>query len=435
MSLVSPLIAYALRQVIGDSADKVVGAVERHFTDHGRALPRALHKANESAWQAIALALAGDGFLDAVKCFFASGDAKGIRDDVRRFLDGKPFSFEGRPADFRRACLAELKQARKDGLLSAEQADARAVGGQAADLRRFDAPMDLIEGAVQAVGQVADGLAPRCPNLAILLRQRPAGRPPLLAAAFAFFFRRQVETDAELARGLTFEGLRRLAAQQEAAFAEVGRAIEALGGRFDELLGEALERLGRIEAAVGQTHDAVLDVRIELERLAGLHLGSVEEVRRLGQEVLAQLGRLGMQVGEVRPRHSFSIRDEDERRAVKLLLARFRRLPPEEQQQVPALLNGLGKLQVGAGDFAGAEQTFQEVARDAGDAAGKAEACHNAYRAALEEHKWEEALAAVRQAAELDPRRYAPFPLERYQPRRILGAGGFGTAVLCDDGK
>jgi formylglycine-generating enzyme required for sulfatase activity/tRNA A-37 threonylcarbamoyl transferase component Bud32 len=407
MFLVSPLIAFALRQVLGDSGDKVAAAVERYFTDRGRALPRALDKANDRAWQALAIALAGDGFFDAVKVFFASGDAKGIRDDVRRFLDGKPFAFEGTPADFRRACLAELKQARKDGLLSADHVDARAVGSQAAELRRFEAPADLIEGACQAVGRVAEGLAPRCPNLATLLRQRPAGGPPLLAASFAYFFRRQVETDAELARGLTFEGLRQLAARQEAAFGEVGRAIEALGGRFDDLLGKALERLGRIKA----------------------------EVRRLREEVLAHLGRLGMQIGEILPRHSFSIRGEDERRAVKQLLARFRQLPAEEQKKVPDLLNGLGKLQFGACDFAGAERTFHEVARDVGDATAKAEACHNAYRAALEEHKWEEALAAVRRAAELDPRRYAPFPLERYPPRRILGAGAFGTAVLCADAK
>jgi hypothetical protein len=113
MSQVSPLIAYALRQVIGDSADTVVGAVERYFTDRGRALPQALHKADESAWQALAIALAGD--------------TKGIRDEIRRFLNGKPFSFEGTPDEFRKVCLVELKQARKDGLLSAEQADARAV--------------------------------------------------------------------------------------------------------------------------------------------------------------------------------------------------------------------------------------------------------------------------------------------------------------------
>jgi hypothetical protein len=169
MTLVSPLIAFALCQVLGESADKVVAAVEGYLADHRGTLPRALHKANERAWQAIAVALAGDGFCDAVKVFCASGDAKAIRDDVRRFLDGKPFAFEGTPADFRRACLAELKQARKEGLLSAEQA---------AGLRRFDAPGDLIEGACQAVGRVADGLAPRCPNLATLLRQRPAGGPP-----------------------------------------------------------------------------------------------------------------------------------------------------------------------------------------------------------------------------------------------------------------
>ncbi len=428
MVLVSPLIAFALRQVLGESADKVVEAVERHFTDRGRALPRALEKANDRAWQALAIALAGDGFFDAVKVFFASGDARGIRDDVRRFLDGKPFAFEGTPADFRRACLAELKQARKDGLLSAEGADARAVGRQAAALRRFDAPGDSIEGACQAVGRVADGLAPGCPNLATLLRQRPAGGPPLLAASFAYFFRRQVETDAELARGLTFDGLRQLAARQEAAFGEVGRAIEALGGRFDDLLGESLERLGRIEAAV-------LDMQALLQSLPGLHLASFEEIRRLLQEVLAQQGRVGMAAGAVRPTDSCLIRGEDERRAVKQLLARFRQLPPEEQQQVPALLNGLGKLQVGAGDFAGAERTFQEVARDVADAAARAEACYNAYRAALEEKKWEEALAAIRRAAELDPRRFSPFPLERYPPRRILGAGGFGTAVLCADAK
>ncbi len=38
-----------------------------------------------------------------------------------------------------------------------------------------------------------------------------------------------------------------------------------------------------------------------------------------------------------------------------------------------------------------------------------------------------EFLAAVR----LDGRRLAPFPLGKYQPQRILGAGGFGVAFLC----
>jgi TPR repeat protein len=140
-----------------------------------------------------------------------------------------------------------------------------------------------------------------------------------------------------------------------------------------------------------------------------------------------------MPFGEVRPEHSFSIRSEDERRAVKQLLARFRQLPAEEQKRLPALLNGLGKLQLGAGDFAGARETFVEVARTVPEDAARAEASYNAYRAALEEQHWDEALQAITEAAQLDPARFTPFPLRRYEPRRILGAGGFGTAFLCLD--
>ena len=40
--------------------------------------------------------------------------------------------------------------------------------------------------------------------------------------------------------------------------------------------------------------------------------------------------------------------------------------------------------------------------------------------------------AALRaQAAKLDAKRFLPFPASKYQPRRILGAGGFGVVFLC----
>ena len=44
--------------------------------------------------------------------------------------------------------------------------------------------------------------------------------------------------------------------------------------------------------------------------------------------------------------------------------ARFRQLPAAEQKLVaPALLNGLGKVQLGTGDYAGATKSFTETAR------------------------------------------------------------------------
>src|SRR5258707_3889183 len=107
MRLTGHLVTYGLRHVLGESVDQAVAFLGAHFTDQSQALPRALTKANDRAWHALAVALAGDGLLDQIKTFFASGDDKGVREQVRRFLDSKPFPMEGTPADFRRACLDE----------------------------------------------------------------------------------------------------------------------------------------------------------------------------------------------------------------------------------------------------------------------------------------------------------------------------------------
>src|SRR5438270_8131929 len=88
-----------------------------------------------------------------------------------------------------------------------------------------------------------------------------------------------------------------------------------------------------------------------------------------------------------RPVHggdSLSIRSDNERRKVKEFLARYRQMPEEHKREAPALLNGLGKLQVATGDYESAQQAFTRVAEISGDAAACAEGHYNAYRAALE---------------------------------------------------
>ena len=432
MTPITQLVGFGLRQVIGDYADgavQVAAVIEQRFRDHSRTLPKALDQAHHRAWQALGVALAGDGLLDRVKVFFASGDDKGVREQVQLFLDGNAVSFDGTPADFRQDCLDELKRLRKSGRLSTPEGAHAAIARQAAGFQRHADPQGLVEEARRAVNGVADALAENYPNLTRLLRTPTPVGPPLLAAAFCYFFRREVETNDELAHGLFFDGLRQLSASQAKAFGEVGKALASLGGQFDALF----EQLGRIEAAVEETHTvavethgAVLDMQTELQRFGG-------EARTLMEQVLLRLGQVGMARGEVRPGNSCSIRGEDERRAVKALLARFRELPAEEQRQAPALLNGLGKLQVGAGDFTEARQLFTEVVQVVGNPTDKAEASFNAYRAALEEKKWDAALSALREAGSHDPQRFAPFPLHRYEPKRILGAGGFGAGVLCRD--
>ena len=97
-------------------------------------------------------------------------------------------------------------------MLSTTGGSAAEFARQAAGFRRHADPQGLIQEARRAVAGVADALAEGYPNLARMLRAPTPAGPPLLAAAFCYFFRREVETDAELARGLTFDVLRQLAA-------------------------------------------------------------------------------------------------------------------------------------------------------------------------------------------------------------------------------
>jgi formylglycine-generating enzyme required for sulfatase activity/tRNA A-37 threonylcarbamoyl transferase component Bud32 len=205
--------------------------------------------------------------------------------------------------------------------------------------------------------------------------------------------------------------------------------------QLSRALDGAFVQLERLDATLAATHAAMLDVQVLLQRLEVQGQASSTELVALVSEVLRLLQQQNMQHGAVQPHHSCSIHNEAERRLVKELLARYRGLPAEQQTQLPALLNGLGKLQLGSTDFEIAQEQFREAARTCTAAAGAAEAHFNTYRAALEQRRWDEALAEISDAARLDPRRFAPFPLDRYQPQRILGAGGFGTAFLCRDTK
>jgi formylglycine-generating enzyme required for sulfatase activity len=277
MALVANLVCFGLRQALGDGIDRVLDTVGERFRDHSRALPRALARANDRAWQAFAVALAGDGTFEYLKVYFSNADARALREQVCPFLLHSAAYLDQTPATFRKACLAELHAARQEGLLSAEGITVAIAGQGTAAVPFAGQPQALIDGAHRAVKQLADDLAPRCPALAQLLRQPVPSGPPLLVAAFAFFFRREVETDEQLARSLTFDGLQHLSAAQAAAFTDMSKALSELGDRFDELLGH----LAKIEGTVVATHGAVLDLRAELERLGRTQANALGEVRRL----------------------------------------------------------------------------------------------------------------------------------------------------------
>src|SRR5262249_13091110 len=106
-------------------------------------------------------------------------------------------------------------------------------------------------------------------------------------ALFAYFFRREVEQDEQLARGLFLDGLQQLSASQAKAFAELNSALVALGGRFDQVF----DRLDDMARAWQQTHERVEATHNALQELKEQVAGRAALSPRQ-QEGTAQVARL-----------------------------------------------------------------------------------------------------------------------------------------------
>ncbi len=386
----------------------------RRFTDPSKKLPLALQRANNQAWRTLEIALAGESLWS----WLDSGDNKAFRKEVRLFLEEAQQQLPNLPSDFRKKCLLDLQKARKANHLLAGR-DGDHTAREAASFSRFSEPGQLIEAEWQFIGKVAGNLrALGYENLAYLLEQRPAqSTPPLLALSVRFFFRREVEIDPELFQGLVYEQIDQIGQNLQKGFSGLRVALDQKG----QELGRQLQD---VVILVQEAQEAVLDVRQEVQRQG-------RQYQDLYQAVMSLHQKLDVSTQEVRARDSLSIRNEGERQLIKELVAKYRSLPPQERHQLPALLNAIGKLEVAAGDFAAAQKDFEEVATIVQAPDAKGEAHYNSYHTLLEQGHYSEALRELSLAIQCNPKRFAPFPLDKYKPVRILGAGGFGVTFQC----
>jgi hypothetical protein len=384
------------------AVEAVAGFLSRQFLDHSQRLPAALARANRDAWKALEIALAGESLWT----WLDRAEHKAFREHIRAFLDAGPLA--GLPADskeLRQQCLRELRVARKAGFMELSSLDPGELARAAGSFARFADPQRLLDAEWQAIRCMADvceaagytGLAQ------LIVLPTSASGMPLLVSAVRFFFRREIESDPELFQGLAWAKLETLEALQDQRFAGLAEALAEHAAQLESTL-EALH------GVVVETHGVVLDIQ---------------------DEVLGLARKFALLHRELRPRDSLSIGSEAERLLVKQVIGRYRALPEEERRRLPALLNAVGKLEVAAGAFGAAQKDFEEAARLSADQQARAEAHYNAFGAALEQAEWPAALASLKEAAALDPARFAPFPLAKYEPERILGAGGFGVAFLC----
>ncbi|MFO0880947.1 MAG: serine/threonine-protein kinase [Gemmataceae bacterium] len=430
MSALQHLSVLALETLVEssglDGGGRLVARISQvlgeHFADPSKKLPAALQSSADRAWRTLEMALAGDSLWNRCKSLVARGDEKALATQVRTFLDTVELpDLPGDRAQFRTRCLKELREARQARLLSGGTIEPTLVSNAVSTLARFDDPTRLAEAQWKLLDQMAEGIrkagAGKYDTLAQFLKLRPAEGPALLSLAVRYFFRRAVESDAALFQSLALAKLDQAVSGQVAGLAAIESLVSEQSQRLEELL-------GGIQAVVVETHEAVLDLQQQME-------GQSDQIRQIGNAVQKLLEQHQLQKREVRPGDSLSIRNDEERGLVRQLVARYRAMPEGERKSLPALLNAIGKLELVSGDFEAAQKDFAGVAGLVGDARARAEAHHNTYLAALERDDLDGAMKSFIEAVKLDSKRFAPFPVGKYHPLRILGAGGFGTAFLC----
>ena len=387
------LAALALSQVVDEVGAAIGHKVYAYWTDPSQALPQAIAKAQDQTWKMVEMALAEDSLGATLRRAVARGTLRGANAPLRALI-------AERGDAFRTGCLAELRAARRAGLLTV--GSGQELAQYAAGVNVLATPEHVLEQARQAMTEMGAGLGAEYPRLVRLLTHPLAGGP-LLLGAFGYFLRQEIATNERLREALNFERLERLWQGQAQGFADLR-----------SLLTEQGEMLARELAWVGDN----------LDRLAQ---GQAEQ-QALLQEILQRVAA-GDRHGPVRPGLSSVLRASADSVLFAELQRRLDNLPPERRS--PELLDALGRLGMAVGGFAAASDLFQQAADQTTQDPAQAEAHYNAFRALLEQQRWDAALTALREAVRLDPDRFEPFPLQKYAPQRILGAGGFGVAFLC----
>src|SRR5262249_61291824 len=118
---------------------------------------------------------------------------------------------------------AHLPPAAKPGLPDKGRPDPEELAQSVCDLSRFGDDASLLDAEFRRLADAAGVLRRHGYDaLAAFVSLRPASGPPLLLSAMRYFFRREVETDEELSRGLAYSQMHGLAEGQQAGFAELG---------------------------------------------------------------------------------------------------------------------------------------------------------------------------------------------------------------------
>ncbi len=285
----------------------------------------------------------------------------------------------------------------------------------------------------------------------------------LLGDAILFFFREQLRQDDRLEKtqaALQREGLclkvqslqaevqtaqqhlNQAAAEQSTRLVEIAQQLQHLQQtqrawhiaheqqirfsrhfdqhQLDDLFGWAKQvhaTLGELHQEVKKTHEDVL----ETKDLAA-------EILLILKEVMARQNLSP----QIKPRDEFTQHNSTSRRLIQQAASQFKQLSPNTAEY-SRLSIMLSSTLSSAGALDEAEQLLTQAVEQAHDAADQALAHFNLFQVQLRRQAYSDALPNLQAAITLDRQQYALHNINKYPMRQLLGAGGMGCVLLCDN--
>jgi hypothetical protein len=284
----------ALRPLLGDGANSVTRSIFDRLTDASQKIIAVFQISQERAWQAIEISLAGQSWWDRCKQSVSNAENKAFREQVQLFLASMPLSDEILEKEaFRQECLKDLKSAKKQGLLPGESLHQQELQEQGDFFNRFQDPSQLAKTQLEAVSDLSTVLAEQgFPNLGRFVGMQPKDGTSLIVVAVQFFFRQQIESDPELARGLIYQQVEQLSQIQQLGFAALNQTLDRHGQLLDSLLDQLALLAERVEETAIETQRVVRD---ETELLRQQIEMMERKQAELFQTLFAMMGQNGVQ--------------------------------------------------------------------------------------------------------------------------------------------
>lgn len=411
-SIGAPLGLHDTGKVAGDVTNWLVN----HFSDPSKKLPQALNDSIDKSWQVLEMALEGETFWQRVT---ASGQLKGFAEQVRHFIEETKRQGLGDPMLNKKA-LAELRDARKKGHLAVSSGDINQLQGDG--FIKFEAPEKIAKFDEDMVNQLTSKLKSMgYENLCSIAGAKPTGQKPIILIAVRYYFRCRLEQDPALTNGLNSNRLVTIDVQQEKALAGIDQLMTQ-GEELKKLLTETT-------AVVMETLSVAVESRDNINALKNKFDQAQAENSRYLAAILERIGIANrpMRIGD----GASMSRGSKETTEALGILKQFETIKAGNNCN-SQIVSTAAKVYSSIGNYDEAVKNFRDAAVLETDSAKKAEQHYNAYMTLLEKKDFNQAIRELVQAVKLDRKRFEPIPVAKYDPKKILGAGGFGVVFLCE---